>query len=86
VLCDDDGSTLYRVRRAASGLAIEQLVHTASSLAAIRVGDVTGDGVADVLALEGAPGAQSLIVYPQCSSRDLACQLGRTASVVGVGP
>lgn len=86
VLCDDNGSTLYRVRRDASGLSIDPLAHTASSLAAIRVGDVTGDGVADVVALEGAPGAQSLIVYPQCSSRDVACQLGRAASVAGGGP
>ena len=50
---------------------IDPLVHAATPLAAIRIGDVTGDGVADVVGLEGAVGARSLVVYPQCSSRDL---------------
>lgn len=71
VLCQDSGSTLYRVRRGPDGLAIEPLVHASSSLTAIRIGDVTGDGVADVVGLDGVVGARSLVVYPQCSSREL---------------
>lgn len=71
VLCQDGGSTLYRVRRGPDGLDIEPLVHASATLTAIRVGDVTGDGVADVVGLEGVVGARSLVVYPQCSSREL---------------
>lgn len=85
VLCQDGGSTLYRVRRGPSGFTVDLLVHAAAPLAAIRVGDVTGDGVADVVGLEGTVGARSLVVYPQCSSRDLSCQLGRTASTIAEG-
>jgi hypothetical protein len=75
VLCRDEGSTLYRVHHGDAGLEIEPLAHTSHALGAVQVGDVTGDGVEDVVALEGDSGAQSLVVYPQCTSRNLTtCQ------------
>jgi hypothetical protein len=86
VLCQDGGSTLYRVRRTPAGFAVEPLVHTTSPLAAIRVGDVTGDGLADIVGLEGVVGARSLVVYPQCSSRELErCRPGSTATTAAGG-
>jgi hypothetical protein len=49
-------------------------------LNSVRVGDVTGDGVEDMVLLEGENGAQTLVVYPQCSSRDTACRLSSGAA------
>jgi len=73
VLCRDEGSSLYRVARDASGgLEISVLARTSEAVGAIRIGDVTGDEVDDVLAIVGESGVQSLVVYPQCSSRELA--------------
>ncbi|HVK88145.1 MAG TPA: VCBS repeat-containing protein [Kofleriaceae bacterium] len=75
-------SVLYRVRGTVDALDVSVLARTSSKLEAIRAGDVTGDGVDDVLAIEGESGAQSLIVFPQCDSRDRAtCQ--RSASAPG---
>jgi hypothetical protein len=86
-LCDDDGSTLYRVRRGPAGFAVDPLVHATTPLAAIRIGDVTGDGVADIVGLAGAVGARALVVYPQCSSRDLErCRAGGSARAGGGAP
>lgn len=85
VACRDTGSTLYRVHHGANGLEIEALAHTTGVLGAVRTGDVTGDGVDDILALDGDSGAQSLVVYPQCSSRVLAtCQ--RSSASTGGAP
>ena len=36
------------------------------------VGDVTGDGVPDLIGIAGGDAGKALIVYPQCGSRDLA--------------
>jgi hypothetical protein len=75
VVCRDTGSTIYRVYNDASGYHAEELIHSPFALSSVRVGDVTGDGVEDVVAIEGERGAQSLIVYRQCSSRDVTtCQ------------
>ena len=85
VVCRDAGSTLYRVHHGTAGLEIEALAHTTATLGAVRTGDVTGDGVDDVLVLDGDSGAQSLVVYPQCSSRTLAtCQ--HTRAAIGGAP
>ena len=43
-------------------------------LRALALGDVTGDGIDDVVALQGDSGSRSMTVLVQCSSRDLACQ------------
>jgi hypothetical protein len=75
VLCRDDGSTIYRVHHETDGYHADKLVHATGQLTMVRTGDVTGDGVDDVIALQGDRGAQSLVVYRQCTSRDQAtCQ------------
>ena len=71
VICRDTGSSLYRVHRGATGLEISVLGRTQTKLLAVRAGDVTGDGIDDVIALEGDSGAQSLVVFAQCTSRNL---------------
>ncbi|MGE0872874.1 MAG: FG-GAP repeat domain-containing protein [Kofleriaceae bacterium] len=77
VACQGEGSTLFRIRHTDAGPAVEPLAHTTTHLTAIKVGDVTGDGVDDVVAIEGEAGAQAMLVYPQCSSRTAeACRLG----------
>jgi len=73
VLCHGGGNTLHRVYHDATGYHDQLLALTTSSMSQIQVGDVTGDGLDDVVALDGDPGSRSLIVFPQCSSRDLAC-------------
>lgn len=74
VACRTEGSVLYRVHRGAAGVEVSVLARTATDIAAVRAGDVTGDGLDDVLALEGATGARTLVVFRQCSSRDIeAC-------------
>jgi hypothetical protein len=42
------------------------------SLRSLRVADVTGDGVHDVVAVQGDGSASALVVYPQCTTRDAA--------------
>jgi hypothetical protein len=54
-------------------------------LRAIRTGDVTGDGVDDVVALQGAAGSSSLVVYRQCTSRDAAGCSATTAQAAPAG-
>ncbi|MGE0551037.1 MAG: FG-GAP repeat domain-containing protein [Kofleriaceae bacterium] len=77
VACQGEGSTLFRIQHTAPGPTIETLAHTTTHLTAVRVGDVTGDGVDDIVAIEGEAGAQSMMIYPQCSSRTAdACRLG----------
>ena len=53
------------------------LLHTSTALTSIQVGDVTGDGVDDIVALEGAAGTQSLVVFAQCTSRNAVELHGR---------
>lgn len=72
VACRDGGSSLYRVHRGEAELEISLLGRTQTRIGAVRTGDVTGDGVDDVIALEGESGARSLVVFTQCSSRNLA--------------
>jgi hypothetical protein len=75
VLCHDDGSTLYRVHHESDGYHADRLARSAAPLTAIEVGDVTGDGIDDVVALGGEPGSQTLVVLRQCTSRDAqTCQ------------
>jgi hypothetical protein len=77
VVCRDAGSSLYRVHRGDAGVQVTVLARTRTRIGALRVGDVTGDGVDDVVGIEGDSGAQSLVVFPQCSSRNLsACARG----------
>ncbi len=64
------GTTLYRVAATTSGYSADVLLHTPAVLGSIQVGDVTGDGVDDVVALTGTRGTEALVVFAQCSSRD----------------
>ena len=77
VVCRDAGSSIYRVHVGPAGHEVSLLARTPTRLGAVRIGDVTGDGVDDVVAIEGDSGAQSLVVFPQCSSRGLgSCSRG----------
>jgi hypothetical protein len=76
-LCHDDGATLYRISHDATGFHADVLGHSTAALTALRIGDINGDGLDDVVAVAGDRGSQTLVVFPQCSSRTLAtCQLG----------
>jgi hypothetical protein len=72
VLCRDAGATtsLFRVSYGKGGAAHAELLARGVGLRAIRTGDVTGDGVDDIVALQGDSGSQTLVVYRQCTSRD----------------
>ena len=72
VVCQDQGTTLLRVRHGATAVEVVILAHFDSAIGGIRVGDVTGDGLDDIVAIQGDSGAQSLVVFPQCSSRNVA--------------
>lgn len=69
-----EGTGLYRVHRDATGADIvDRLALSGAPIVQVRAGDVTGDGIDDLVLVEGEPGAQSLLVYPQCGSRDVGC-------------
>jgi len=78
VACKDTGTTLYRVSSSAGMYSAEVLLHTSTALGSIEVGDVTGDGVDDIVALEGAAGTQSLVVFAQCTSRNASSCTGES--------
>jgi hypothetical protein len=73
---EDAGTTLYRVSASAQGFSAEALLHTPTVLGSIQVGDVTGDGIDDVVGLTGTSGTEALVVFAQCSSRDVASCTG----------
>jgi hypothetical protein len=75
VLCQSGESTaLFRVSHQTGSFVAAPLAR-ASGLRSLRVDDVTGDGVHDVIAVQGSGGSQSLVVFAQCSSREIeACQ------------
>jgi len=87
VLCREAGtaSALFRVARGDAGLVATELAR-GTALRALRVADVTGDRVDDVVAIQGDGGASSLIVFPQCSSRELASCRGAAARSPGGAP
>jgi len=67
VLCSDGaGSALYSVGRDADGFHASLLAR-GTSLTGIRIGDVTGDGVDDVIGVAG----DQIVVFPQCTTRNL---------------
>jgi len=71
VLCHEGASTgLYRVAYEGGTVVATPLAH-APGMRSIRVDDLTGDGVDDVAVVQGTGGSQSLVVFAQCSSREL---------------
>jgi hypothetical protein len=66
VLCYLAGSASADVYRADTGARIATGL---AALRAITMGDVTGDGVDDLIGLAG----ETLVVYPQCATTDLEC-------------
>jgi len=80
LLCSDGTAATTSLFRVAhdSGAYRATFLAKAANLSALRTGDVTGDGVDDVIAVQGDAGARSLVVFPQCTSRDLACLAATT--------
>ncbi|HET9988868.1 MAG TPA: hypothetical protein VFQ65_10110, partial [Kofleriaceae bacterium] len=79
VACKDTGSTLYRVfAQSGGGFGAEVLFHSMTAVTSIQIGDVTGDGVDDVVGLEGASGTESLVVFAQCTSRNASSCTGES--------
>lgn len=77
VLCRGAGvSMIERVSAGPAGLTIVELARVPEVLEAIRVGDVTGDGVDDIAAIAVDHGSETLEVLRQCSSRDAAACTG----------
>ncbi len=76
VLCHDatGDSLLARVWWQGGAYQAELVASDLGPLRAIEVGDVTGDGVDDVVAIRGDSGERSVTVLAQCGSRDLTCQ------------
>jgi len=80
VLCRDPGAAASLFRISFDGGPRAALLAQGVDLRAIRIGDVTGDGVDDVVALQGDRGSSSLLVYRQCTSRDAAgCRAAQAA-------
>lgn len=80
VACYPTGATtasLYRVAKVDGAYTSELLAPAVGPIRALEVGDVTGDRVEDVIGLVGGFGAESMIVFPQCTTRDIACGGGR---------
>jgi hypothetical protein len=77
VLCHDPTGTSLLAR--VSGTTATIVASGLPPLRQIIAGDVTGDGVDDVVAIRGDSGDRALTVLVQCSSRDLACQAGAVA-------
>ena len=74
---DTSGGVLYRITDNAGTFTAEELARSSDDLRYVRGGDVNGDGLDDVIAAAGDRGNQTLVVFPQCSTREIAtCQLG----------
>ena len=74
VLCRDPTGTSLLAR--VSGTTATLVATGLPPLRQIVAGDVTGDGIADIVAIRGDSGDRAYTVLVQCSSRDLACQAG----------
>lgn len=72
VACRGEGTLLFRIHGTSDGRVVERVATVPAPVTALRGGDVTGDGVDDLILLGGET-VSTLIVYPQCTSRDLAC-------------
>jgi hypothetical protein len=72
VACRGNGTTLFRVHRDSAGDSVSRLAALGGIVSALRAGDVTGDGVDDLVMIEG-DAVRSLLVYRQCTNRDTSC-------------
>lgn len=68
--------TIWRVRHGADGYHATALVTNVPDVQFIRVGDMTGDAVDDILGVGIDGGVPVLHVFPQCEARDIKCQKG----------
>ncbi|MBX3161960.1 MAG: VCBS repeat-containing protein [Deltaproteobacteria bacterium] len=76
-------SSLFRVFHDGAQLVADPTpLGNAANLRAVRLADVTGDGVDDVIAVQGET-SRALLVFPQCSSRDAAACRKTAASGTG---
>jgi hypothetical protein len=66
-------STLYRITRTNGALAATELAQGVG-LRSLAVSDVTGDGVDDVVTVQGDGSTSALVVFPQCTTRDVSCR------------
>ena len=71
-VCRGTSTGLYRVH---AGTEVTRLATTSAPFGTLRAGDVTGDGVDDIVVVSG-DAVKSLVVYPQCTSRDAGCVAG----------
>lgn len=62
-------SELYRVYHASGAYQAALLTSHFGSIETVRAGDVTGDGLDDIIGLRG----RTLIVIPQCATNDEVC-------------
>ncbi len=80
-LCHDatGAGALVRIADTAGTFTATVLATGLGDLRVLALGDVTGDGIDDVVALQGDSGSRSMTVLVQCSSHDLACQAAGVA-------
>jgi hypothetical protein len=72
VLCrEGTTSTIFRITKPGGAFVATELAQGVS-LRSLRVDDVTGDGVDDVVTVQGDGSASALVVFPQCTTRDVA--------------
>lgn len=64
--------TLYRISRLADGPTVTALFPVPGA-SEIKVGDVNGDAIDDVITVQRGTGSTTLQVYLQCTSRNTAC-------------
>ena len=78
------GDTLFRV--SIDGTLVAPLLELKLAGAdAVQVGDVTGDGIADLIVIDRSFAVPLMRVFRQCTSRDLDCG-GLVDANIGVGP
>jgi hypothetical protein len=87
VLCRDAGTASSLFRISWGGGPRAALLAQGAGLHAIRVGDIDGDGVDDVVALQGDRGSQALVAYRQCTSREAeGCRPPEAPAAAGGAP
>ncbi len=64
---------LFHLTRDGGGDHVALVSANLGAMRAIALADVTGDGVDDLIGLQGGPGAESLVIYAQCTSTQTGC-------------